>query len=66
MSSTKEMGLGNLEVAERLVVRNRKLARLKADCSYRVLQLTEKMATLHQQAELDGNGSVIYAEVGGR
>lgn len=47
------VGFGQLELAERLVRRNEKLARMKADCVYRTMALSEQLRLLHQRLLLD-------------
>ena len=60
-----ELGLGHLELAEKLVLRNRQLGRAKADSLFRVIRLNSQLSELKQRQSFDPavNAKEKYTEV---
>lgn len=52
-TASATIGTGNLELAERLVLRNRQLGQMKAESLVRVIQLNEQLAHLKQRRAFD-------------
>ena len=52
------IGLGQLEVAEKLVLRNRRLARMKADINFRLFQIAAEIRRVDQELDISSMSSM--------